>query len=257
MRFLTPWESGLPTGAEPRTSKGRIVKLVRYIANLGYGSRREVTNMLREGQVKLRDGSIVKEGDFPNHEELLIDGKPLDPAPGALIMLNKPAGYVCSAQEASTLIYDLMPPRFHGRSPAMSPAGRLDRDTSGLLLLTDDGQLNHRITSPRNHLPRVYDVRLSQNLRGDEAATFASGAIVLESDRTPLKPATLEILDTRHVRITLTEGRYHQVRRMFAAVGNHVEALHRFAIGGLQLGPLSEGSWRVVELRERIQLLGF
>lgn len=232
------------------------MKVVRYIANLGYGTRREVTRMLRDERVTRRDGTVLAPGDAFTHDDVLIDGEPLDPAPGVVIMLHKPAGYVCSTRGASRLIYELLPLRFRERSPVISPAGRLDRDTSGLLLLTDDGQLNHRITSPRTHLPRIYEARLASDLQGDEACIFASGTLMLETETAPLKPAILEVTDPRNVRITLTEGRYHQVRRMFAAVGHHVEVLHRRAIGGLELGRLAPGEWRVLDIRERISKLG-
>ena len=112
--------------------------------------------------------------------------------------------------------------------------------------MTDDGQLLHRIVSPKSHLPKVYEATLAQDLRGDEAVLFSSGTLLLESETTPLAPATLEVLGPRHARLTLTEGRYHQVRRMFAAAGNHVEALHRPRVGGLSLRDLPAGEWRVL-----------
>ena len=161
-------------------------------------------------------------------------------------MLHKPVGYTCSTRDPGRIVYDLLPPRFRLRSPLLSTVGRLDRDTSGLLLLTDDGALLHRIVSPRAHLPKLYEATLAHDLRGDEAALFASGSLQLESENTPLAPAQLDVVDPRHVRLTLTEGRYHQVRRMFAAVGNHVLALHRSRVGGLELGELPSGAWRVL-----------
>ena len=124
--------------------------------------------------------------------------------------------------------------------------GRLDRDTSGLLLLTDDGALLHRITAPKAKLAKRYEATLASDLRGDEAALFASGTLQLESDDTPLAPAQLEVAGPRQATLVLTEGRYHQVRRMFAAVGNHVEALHRSRVGGLALGDLAPGQWRIL-----------
>ena len=220
------------------------MKVVKYIANLGYGTRREVSRLVYERRITRRDGSVVREGDAFAHDELLVDGQPLDPAPGAVLMLHKPAGFTCSAKDVNRVIYDLLPPRFPHRSPVMAPIGRLDRDTSGLLLVTDDGAINHRLSSPRTHLPKVYEARLASDLRGDEAATFAAGTLMLANETTPLAPATLEAIDARTARITLTEGRYHQVRRMFAAVENHVLALHRSAVGALELGGLESGAWR-------------
>lgn len=221
------------------------MKLVKHIANLGYGSRRQVQWLFREGRITDAAGDVLYADDKVAHEAIRIDGEPLDPAPGLLLLLHKPAGVTCSTRDAGRLVYDLLPPRFRLRDPVLSTVGRLDRDTSGLLLLTDDGQLLHRIISPKSNLPKVYEATLAQPLRGDETKVFASGTLMLESDTTPLKPAALEVIDATHARLVLTEGRYHQVRRMFAAVGNHVEALHRSRVGGLSLDGLDEGQWRM------------
>ncbi len=226
------------------------MKLLKLIANLGYGSRKQVTAMFREGRVTDRDGEVLYADDAlgVQIEQAMIhvDGEPLDPPQGLLLMLHKPVGYVCSTKDHGRLIYELLPPRFRLRDPVLSTVGRLDRDTSGLLLMTDDGALLHRIISPKSGLPKVYEAMLAQPLRGDEVALFGSGTLMLESEETPLLPATLQIINAQHVRLTLHEGRYHQVRRMFAAVGNHVETLHRVAIGGLELGGLGIGEWRPV-----------
>ena len=231
------------------------MKLVRLIANLGYGSRREVQWMFREGRITDPAGEVLYADDAVGHADVRIDGAPLDPPQGLLLMLHKPAGYTCSMKDPGRIVFDLLPPRFRLRSPALSTVGRLDRDTSGLLLLTDDGQLLHRIISPRSKLPKVYLATLASDLRGDEATTFASGTLVLEGETTPLLPAGFEAIDARTARLTLHEGRYHQARRMFAAVGNHVVALHRERIGGLELGGLPEGQWRALDDAERDVLL--
>ena len=220
--------------------------LIKYLANLGYGSRRDVTALVAARRVTLLDGTAVRDGDLWSHEDLLVDGAPLDPAPGTLLMLHKPAGYVCSTSDVPPLIYDLLPPRFLQRTPVMAAVGRLDRDTSGLLLLTDDGALNHRLTSPRAHVAKTYRAVLANPLHGDEAVRFASGTLRLSGESTLLAPAALVIESVQTVRLTITEGRYHQVRRMFAAVGNHVVQLHRVAIGALELGDLAQGCWREV-----------
>lgn len=232
------------------------MKVIKYLGNLGYGSRREVEHLVTRRHVTRRDGSVVREGEPFEHDDLLVDGRPLDPPPGTLLMLHKPVGYVCSTRDASRLIYELLPPRFLNRSPVMAPVGRLDRDTSGLLLVTDDGQLNHRLTSPRKHVTKVYDVMLATDLGGDEGSVFAAGTLMLDSETTPLLPAKLEVLGPRLVRVTLHEGRYHQVRRMFAAMGNRVDALHRRAIGALELGELASGAYRIVSPVEVGALLG-
>jgi 16S rRNA pseudouridine516 synthase len=222
------------------------MKLVRLLANLGYGSRKQVAQLFREGLVTDASGDVLYADDKVEHGDVRFEGEPLDPPQGLVLMLNKPTGYTCSRKDVGRLVYDLLPPRFGVRNPVLSTVGRLDRDTSGVLLFTDDGQLLHKIISPKSALAKVYEATLAEDLRGDEAATFAAGTLMLEGETDPLEPATLEVLGPRHARLTLTEGRYHQVRRMFAAVGNHVETLERVAIGGLTLDGLESGTWRLL-----------
>lgn len=219
------------------------MKLVKRIANLGYGSRKQVAAMFREGRIADAAGEVLYADDAVAHEAIRLDGEPLDPPPGLVLMLHKPVGYTCSTRDSGRLVYDLLPPRFRLRDPLLSTVGRLDRDTSGLLLLTDDGALLHRIISPRANVVKRYRAHLAQDLRGDEAQVFASGTLMLDGETTPLAPARLDVIGARDVELSIGEGRYHQVRRMFAAVGNHVVALHRVAVGGLTLGDLSSGVW--------------
>ena len=222
------------------------MKLVKLLANLGYGSRRDVAAMFREGRITDADGEVLYADDKVEHARLRVDGEPLDPPTGLVLMLHKPTGYTCSSKDPGRVVYDLLPPRYRLRSPSLSTVGRLDRDTSGLLLMTDDGLLLHRIVSPKARLEKVYEATLASDLRGHEAGTFASGTLMLESENEPLAPAAMEVVALRHARLTLIEGRYHQVRRMFAAVGNHVEALQRSHVGGLTLDELAPGQWRAL-----------
>jgi 16S rRNA pseudouridine516 synthase len=162
------------------------------------------------------------------------------------VVMNKPTGYTCSHKEPP-LVYSLLPDRWRDREPAISTVGRLDKDTSGLLLLTDDGALLHKIIAPRSNVSKRYDVTLDRPLRGGEEKIFASGELMLESEKTPLLPAQMEIVSPTRAFVTLTEGRYHQVRRMFAAVGNHVTALHRDRMGSLDLpADLAPGEFRLL-----------
>lgn len=223
------------------------MKLVKLIANLGYGSRKDVAWMFREGRITDADGEVLYADDTVEPARIRIDGEPLDPPPGLVLMMHKPLGVTCSRKDAGRVVYDLLPPRYRVREPGLSTVGRLDRDTSGLLLLTDDGALLHRIISPKAEVAKIYEATLADDLHGDEAALFASGTLLLESETTPLAPATLETLGPRHARLTVTEGRYHQVRRMFAATGNHVETLQRVAVGALTLGELAPGAWRALD----------
>ena len=233
------------------------MKLLRRLANLGYGSRKDVALMLRNGWVTDAAGTTLGADDTTAHEDVRVDDEPLDPPPGLMLMLHKPVGHTCSTKDAGRLVYDLLPPRFRLRNPIVSPVGRLDRDTSGLLLMTDDGALLHTITSPRTHLPKVYRATLASDLRGDEAAVFAAVEQELAGEDKPLAPAAMRALSPREAELVLVEGRYHQVRRMFAAVGNHVTALHRSAIGGLDLGDLAPGQWRLLDPQDRARLFGY
>ncbi len=208
------------------------LKLAKHLAGLGYGSRKEVA-------IAIRDGRVTGEG-----EDLRFDGEPIDPPHGMVLMLSKPAGFTCSHADQGRLVYELLPPRYQKRDPKVSSVGRLDAETTGLLLFTDDGSLLHRLISPKSNLPKTYEATLARPLEGHEAALFAAGTLVLRGEDKPCLPARLEVTGAQTAALTLTEGRYHQVRRMFAAAGNHVEALHRSRFGPLVLDGLQEGTWR-------------
>lgn len=220
------------------------MKLVKHLANLGYGSRKEMMALIRNGRITDASGGELDFDTTIAHADIRFDGKPLDPDASAVVMLNKPLGFTCSTKDPGRIVYDILPMRFRFRKPPVSPIGRLDRDTTGLLLFTADGAFLHRVISPKSNVPKVYEATLARPLKGDAAAIFASGTLMLESETKPLLPAELEVTGETTARLTLHEGRYHQVRRMFAAIGNHVEALHRAAVGGLTLGDLPEGEWR-------------
>ena len=232
------------------------MRLVRLVANLGYGSQKEVRGMIRDLRLTTADGTPLTAESRLEAADILLDGEALDPGPGMVLMLHKPFGYTCSTSDPGRVIYELLPERFGCRNPVLAPVGRLDRDSTGLLLLTDDGPLLHRITAPRSHVPKTYEVTLARPLTGEEAAIFAGGSLMLRSETTPLAPAVLEAIEPCKARITIVEGRYHQIKRMFAAVGNHVEQLHRSAVGGLGLGDLALGQWRMLTSGEIALLFG-
>ena len=221
------------------------MKLVKLLANLGYGSRKETQRLIRSGAVTDDTGRVLDEGELPPHERIRFRGEPLEPPFPLTLVLNKPDGYTCSADDPGSTIYDLLPERFACRNPGLNPVGRLDKDTTGLLLLTDDGKLLHRIIHPKSHCLKVYHATLARPLEGHEATLFASGSLMLNGETKPLLPAGFEALGEKEALITLHEGRYHQVRRMFAAAGNHVVDLKRVSIGGFKLpADLEEGEWR-------------
>jgi len=227
------------------------MKLVKLLANLGYGSRKEVQKFIRAGSVTDDTGKALGENDLPPHDRIFFKGEPLDPPTPFTIILNKPDGFTCSTDNSDDIIYDLLPIRFSLRNPGLNAVGRLDKDTTGLLLMTDDGKLLHKIIHPKSNCLKVYHVTLDRPLEGHEAELFASGTLLLNSETKPLLPAHLEVVGEKEALITLHEGRYHQVRRMFAAAGNHVLELKRISIGGLKLPEdLEEGDWRPITEEE-------
>jgi len=233
------------------------MKLVKLLANLGYGSRKEVQKIIRAGSVTDDTGKVLGESDVPPHDRIFFKGEPLDPPTPFTIILNKPDGYTCSTDQSDDIIYDLLPIRFSRRNPGLNAVGRLDKDTTGLLLMTDDGKLLHKIIHPKSNCLKVYHVTLDRPLEGHEAELFASGTLMLNSETKPLLPAQLEVVGEKEALITLHEGRYHQVRRMFAAAGNHVLELKRISIGGLKLPEdLEEGDWRPITAEELASVFG-
>ena len=232
-----------------KTLTSRVDKL---LSSMGYGSRKEMARMAMAGGITLDAAALLDVSkripvtpDLPIR--MTIDGEPLDPVAGLVILLNKPLGMTCSHKESGKLVYDILPARWRRRDPAISTIGRLDKQTSGLLLLTDDGDLLHRIISPKRHVRKTYRAKLARPLNGSEAALFASGVLMLEGEDKPLAPAELNVVSQTEALLSVTEGRYHQVRRMFAATGNHVEELHRERLGGLSLPDgMAPGQWKLL-----------
>ncbi|NVO25480.1 pseudouridine synthase [Donghicola mangrovi] len=240
-----------------KTPTSRVDKL---LSSMGYGSRKEMARLAIAGGITLDaaplldvSGRIPVTPDLP--ERMMVDGDPVDPIPGMVILLNKPLGVTCSHKEVGKLVYDLLPTRWRRRTPAISTIGRLDKQTSGLLLLTDDGDLLHRVISPKRHVKKIYRAKLARPLDGSEGEQFASGRMMLEGEDKPLAPAELEVASETEALLSVTEGRYHQVRRMFAATGNHVEELHRESMGGLSLpDSLAPGQWKLLSEDEIVMI---
>ncbi|NCC23115.1 MAG: rRNA pseudouridine synthase [Alphaproteobacteria bacterium] len=235
----------------PRRETFRHVRADKLLAGLGYGSRREVGMAMRRGFFKVdgqpyTDASEKLDLAALRKKEATFDDEPLEPLPPLTVLLHKPVGYICSRDDAGSLVYDLLPSRWRNRNPALSVAGRLDKDSSGLVILSDDGGFVHRMISPQTNTPKEYMVTLVKPLTGDEAALFSSGTMMLRGEAKPLKPVEIEALGEREARLTLHEGRYHQVRRMFAAVGNEVLTLHRTRIGDYTLDTLPPGTHKII-----------
>ena len=231
------------------------MRLDKFLAETTGLTRSQAAKVLRQSAVTV-NGKIEKSGavKVSPDDEIYYDGERLTWVEnGQYIMLHKPQGYICSHEDGDyPTIYQFFD---YPLSARLHSAGRLDVDTTGLVLLTDDGQWSHRITSPKFHCEKTYLVTLADPVEVNYVQACADG-ILLRGEKEPTKPATLEILDDYNVNLTLSEGRYHQVKRMFAALGNKVVALHRWKIGNVVLDEhLAEGEFRSLT-EEEIACLG-
>jgi 16S rRNA pseudouridine516 synthase len=230
------------------------MQLAQVLFSQGFGTRRECASLIAGGHVTLAGHACadplhdvdttglvfgVRDQLWPYHAK-------------ALIVLNKLAGHECSQKPRHhPSVYRLLPAPLLGRN--VQCVGRLDEDTTGLLLLSDDGALIHRLTSPKFHLPKVYEVTSRHALDEQQVAQLRAG-VHLQGESTPVRAQACEATGERQLRLTLTEGKYHQVKRMIAAVGNRVEALHRSAFGALTLpADLAPGDWRWLDGPERVE----
>ena len=230
------------------------MKLSQVHYSQGFGARRECEGLIVSGHVTL-EGVVCDDPDHEVEPEGLVFGVRGELWPyraRALIVLNKPTGYECSQKPRHhPSVYSLLPAALRRRD--VQAVGRLDEDTSGLLLLTDDGQLIHRWTSPKHHLPKVYEVGCKHPVDARQCEQLHDGVVLLDSPQ-PVRAAACEPTGPHGLRLTLTEGKYHQVKRMLAAVGNRVETLHRSRFGALALPvDLVPGAWRWLEGRETVE----
>jgi 16S rRNA pseudouridine516 synthase len=235
--------AGLKFAAESAPIPAAMPRIDQLLARLGYGSRSEVRDWVREGRVSVGGATATDPGARIDPAEVRVDGEPLDHPGELLILLHKPLGRVCSHDSSEgPNIYGLLPERWRRRNPAVTSVGRLDKETTGLLLLTDRSALVHRLTSPKHAVPKVYRATLDREPPAGAEERFLHGC-QLSPDERPCAPATLRRTGPREAEVIVTEGRYHQVRRMFASQGCLVEALHRTRIGDLDLGNLAPGQW--------------
>jgi 16S rRNA pseudouridine516 synthase len=224
-------------------------RLDQLLANLGYCSRREARDWIDDGRVEVGGRIADDPGEKTAAALVRVDGEALDHPDGLLLLMHKPVGLVCSHDtREGPSVYGLLPARWQRRNPTVTTVGRLDKDTSGLLLLTDQSALVHRLTSPKHKVPKIYRATLDADLPPQLAELFASGTLVLRGETEQCAPAKLRVLGPREAELTLTEGRYHQVRRMFASQGCEVLTLQRVRFGPLELGELAPGTWRELPL---------
>jgi 16S rRNA pseudouridine516 synthase len=229
-------------------------RLDQILARHGYCSRSEARGWLRAGRVSVAGETARDPSDKAPIDAVRIDGEPVELPEGIVCLLHKPAGVVCSrdAREGPN-VFSLVPERWSRRNPPIAAVGRLDKDTTGLLVLTDLGELVQRWTSPRHKVPKVYEVTLDADLAPDLVPLFAGGTLQLPDDEEPCLPARLEILGPREARLELVEGRYHQVKRMFASRGLNVVRLHRCRVGDFALDGIAPGEWRLEDVRHHVK----
>lgn len=224
-------------------------RLDKLLSNLGYSTRKEARELLDAGMVTVNGEEATDPGMKVRPADVRFDGEPLDHPEGILVAFNKPVGVVCSKSSSEgPTVYEYLPEQWLLRNPEVSTVGRLDKDTSGLVLVTDQGVLAHRLASPKGHVPKVYRVHVDRDLSPELVSLFASGSLLLEGETEPCAPAELAIVGPKEAELTLYEGRNRQIRRMFASQGYMVTGLRRERIGPLQIGDLEEGRWRDLPL---------
>lgn len=212
------------------------IRLDKFISERTEYSRSQIKQLASKGEIKLNE-AFVKKSDLkidPDKDKVSVSGKIIAAQRFRYILLNKPQGYVCSTDDKDgRTVLELVPPEM--RSKGLFPAGRLDKDSLGALLITDDGELAHRMLSPRNHIPKIYIVKLDRQFQSKYIDIFKNGIQLADGEQClPARVVGAENCD-KLAFIELFEGKYHQVKRMFAAVGNHVEVLMRISLGGLIL----------------------
>ncbi len=223
-------------------------RLDQLLSNLGVCTRREVRTLIRDERIRVGDEIATRFDQRVDPHHVFFDDEPLDHPDGILIALHKPVGYICTHDGSEGLrIYDLLPVTWQFRDPKVVSIGRLDKETSGLILVTDQSDLVHRWTSPKSQLEKVYEAVVDKPLQNDVVTQFASGLLLRSEDEACL-PAQVQITGERSATVTICEGRYHQVRRMFAACGYRVEQLHRARFGDYTLDGLAEGEWRDIKI---------
>lgn len=229
----------------------RFARVDQLLVSLGYGNRKSIQRLIKDERIQRRDGVKLKEDDRIDPDLITYLGEPLDHPHGIMILMHKPLGVVCSHnQDEGKLIYDLLPERWRERNPKLTTVGRLDKDTSGLIILTDQSDWVHLWTSPKKHVAKVYEANLREKIDESVIELFASGTLLLHGEQKACLPAELTILEEKKVRLKITEGKYHQIRRMFAATGNVVETLHRTHFGQLSLEGVGVGEYRSITVSE-------
>lgn len=236
-----------------------MIRLDKYLADMGVGTRQEVKKKIRQGQVRVNDEiARAPEKKISDSDQVFCDGMQVSYVTHEYYMLNKPSGVVSATEDASCrTVIDLIAER---KRKDLFPVGRLDKDTEGLLFITNDGELAHRLLSPKKHVDKVYYAKVAGAVSEEDKAAFLQGVNIGTKEKEEwTRPGELQILDVGEkvstIRLTIREGKYHQVKRMFQAVGKEVLYLKRESMGTLTLDPLlAPGSYRALTEKERKEL---
>lgn len=226
-----------------------MIRLDKFIAQATPFSRREIHSLIKQGAVSVSGKTATQAAvHLQGDEDVRVQGEQVISPNPRYLMLHKPQGYVCANHDSEhPTVLDLLD---LPKKTKLQIVGRLDVDTTGLVLLTDDGQWNHRVTAPRNHYLKTYEVKTVDPIPADAIDKFLTG-LMLHGETKPTKPAQLRLTASHSAEIKLAEGKYHQVKRMFAALGNRVIALHRTSIGHIHLdSQLAPGEYRSLTLAE-------
>jgi len=230
------------------------IKVGKFLSSKGYGSRKEIKQAIKNKLIK-EDDALVKDFNcLVNPKKVFVRGQEVMFYDKINIVINKPKGYVC-ARAGDDSIFKLLPDIWLNRKPKVNTVGRLDKDTSGMLIITDDGLFLHKIISPKHKISKVYKVKLEKKIGAKEKQIFESGGLIIEDEDKPCKPVLFNQIDSFNVILTMYEGKYHQIKKMFTVFGNKVIELSRIQLGSLQIRNLKIGKWR--ELNEEDMKLIF
>lgn len=239
------------------TGKEKLERVDALLSRLGYCTRGDARGFLKRRVVTRRlpgadadeTTRVTTTSEKAKASEIAVDGEGLDHPNGLLVVMHKPGGLVCSHDEREGAnVYELLPERWRGRKPSVESVGRLDKDTTGLLLFTDDGRLNHALTSPKKDVGKWYRVKTDREIPAEAVEVFASGTLTLEGESKACRPAVCEILSPLEARLELKEGKFHQVKRMFAFFGCTVVELHRESFGSLTLESVAPNAGDIATL---------
>ena len=244
------------TGKGKGKGKEKLERMDGLLSRLGYCARGDARGFLKRRVVTRRPPGeeaettrVTTTSEKAKASEIAVDGEALDHPDGLLVVMHKPGGLVCSHDEREGAnVYELLPERWRARKPTVESVGRLDKDTTGLLLFTDDGRLNHALTSPKKDVGKWYRVKTDREIPAEAVEVFASGTLTLEGESKACRPAVCEILSPLEARLELKEGKFHQVKRMFAFFGCTVVELHRESFGSLTLASVAPNAGDIATL---------